>query len=108
MSLERTVSPLVTVQTKTWEGREEGQHEYMAGPLHRSLGDAGTFRATGELVFDLMKAGTERGLVTEGFAPPPPLVIIVWKRIIVCGLIILKTSSSKIYFADRLFFFYIF
>ena len=60
VSLERTVNPLVTVQTKTWEGREDRQHEYMVGPLYRSLGDAVTFREREELVLDLMKAGQSR------------------------------------------------
>ena len=50
VSLRRAVSPLVTVETKTQQGREERQHEYMAGPLHRSLGDAGTFREMEEFL----------------------------------------------------------
>lgn len=72
MSLERNMSPLVTVRTMTQEGRDERQHEYMAGPLYRSLRDAGTFKVMEELVLDLMKAG-RAGLGNRGVRSSPTL-----------------------------------
>lgn len=51
------MSCLVTVQTKTREGRKERQREHTAGPLYRSLGDAVTLREREELALDFRKAG---------------------------------------------------
>lgn len=41
---------------KTQEGKEKRPHKYMAGPLHRGLKAAGTFKE----VKDLKKAGQRR------------------------------------------------
>lgn len=41
---------------KTQEGKEKRPHKYMAGPLHRGLKAAGTFKE----VKDLKKAGQSR------------------------------------------------
>lgn len=64
------MSPVVTVRTMTQEGRDERQHEYIAGPLYRSLRDAGAFKVMEELVLDLMKAG-RAGLGNRGVRSSP-------------------------------------
>lgn len=86
MSLKKMVSPLVTVGRDT--GREEKrQHQYMAAPLYRDLGDAGPLREMEALLPGPNENWAELGLITGVHATPSPqtLVIFEWKRRTACS-----------------------
>lgn len=50
VSLRKSVSPPLTVQTKIQEGREERQHKSTVALLYRNLRNAGAFREMGMLL----------------------------------------------------------